>query len=174
MYKIPLLRIFLLSSSYRIKYKKAIGKNFFRKKYSYMSDVWGECEDDVVFKPNDLVTDGKYLYATDQASFSMYTYEIDLVMSEDTEQKMLDRNKSRVFIYDKDLQQVAVVVIETDKYLGYKDYFSLAILDGMVYLQTPQKLFACTVEEFVEGGTPPFREIYNNEVDIPSLKDSVQ
>ena len=114
------------------------------------------------------------MYATDQASFSMYTYEIDLVMSEDTEQKMLDRNKSRVFIYDKDLQQVAVVVIETDKYLGYKDYFSLAILDGMVYLQTPQKLFACTVEEFVEGGTPPFREIYNNEVDIPSLKDSVQ
>ena len=32
----------------------------------------------------------------------------------------------------------------------------------------------CTVEEFVEGGTPPFKEIYNNEVDIPSLKDSVQ
>jgi hypothetical protein len=44
----------------------------------------------------------------------------------------------------------------------------------MVYLQTPKKMFACTVEEFVEGGTPPFREIYNNEVDIPSLKDSVQ
>ena len=52
--------------------------------------------------------------------------------------------------------------------------FSLAILDGMVYLQTPKKMFACTVEEFVEGGTPPFKEIYNNEVDIPSLKDSVQ
>ena len=114
------------------------------------------------------------MYVTDGAYFSTYTCEIDCIMADDTEQQMLERNKSRVFVYDKDLQQVAVVVIETDKYLGYKDYFSLAILDGMVYLQTPKKLFACTVEEFAEGGTPPFREIYNNEVDIPSLKDSVQ
>ena len=149
-------------------------KNFFRKNFSYMSESWGECEADEKFEPDSLVTDGKYLYVTDGAYFSTYTCEIDCIMADDTEQQMLERNKSRIFVYDKDLQQVAVVVIETDKYLGYKDYFSLAILDGMVYLQTPKKLFACTVEEFVEGGTPPFKEIYNNEVDIPSLKDSVQ
>ena len=149
-------------------------KNFFRKKFSYISESWGECEADESFEPDSLVTDGKYLYVTDGAYFSTYTCEIDCIMADDTEQQMLERNKSRIFVYDKDLQQVAVVVIETDKYLGYKDYFSLAILDGMVYLQTPKKMFACTVEEFVEGGTPPFKEIYNNEVDIPSLKDSVQ
>lgn len=118
---------------------------------------------------DDLVTDGTYLYVGQRTDFHDTCVEAKIGYGGGLPD--VEYAKSYVYVYDKNLKQIAQVPIETEKYLGYSDYFSLAILDGTVYLQTPEKVFACSVEDFITAAEPPFCEVYSNEIDIPSVRN---
>lgn len=116
---------------------------------------------------SDMMTDGNYLYVGDKVKFRSWSIEIKALAPEGAN---LVENESFVYVYDKDLNEVAKVEILTERYLGYTEYFSLAILDGMVYLQTAPTVFACTLEAFLTEEIPPFEPVFDYEVDFPSRK----
>jgi len=43
------------------------------------------------------------------------------------------------------------------------EYFSLSILDGVVYVKTTSAVFTCTLDEFLKGGRPPFELLYTHQ-----------
>ena len=130
---------------------------------------WGDYESKQEYILSDMVTDGTYLYTTEEANFHNISLEAKkrFIGTPDIVEQM----KSYVRVYNANLQEIAKVEIVTEKYLGYTDFFSLAILDGTVYLQTPEKVFACSVEDFITAAEPPFCEVYSNEIDIPSVRN---
>ena len=109
----------------------------------------------------DMVTDGTYLYVGEGVSFHETSkgYLGTRVYSDGEEEKI----PSRVYVYDRDLNEVVSVEVNAEPYLGYTDSFSVAILDGMVYMQTAPTVFACTLEEFLKGGEPPFEPLYDHQ-----------
>lgn len=123
-----------------------------------------DVEEEESYTCKDMVTDGTYFYVGNGVSFHDMTKGNagKIVYSSGYEEKI----KSYVHIFDKDLNQVAKVEIATEPYLGCEDYFSVAILDGMVYLQTIPTVFVCSLEEFLKGGQPPFEPLYDHETDI--------
>lgn len=119
------------------------------------------------YECTDMVTDGTYLYAGDGVDFhTMQKGNFGYLTYDDGTQ---EEQKNYVHVYDKDLAEVARVEISTKTYLGDFEYFSLAILDGMVYMQTKSVVLACTLEEFLKGGQPPFEPVYEHQ-DIEYLK----
>lgn len=128
----------------------------------------GDYETQYSYTCNDMITDGTYLYVGEYLYF--HKMSLEPVMAYQGPEGHLEKMKSCVHVYDENLTEIAKVEIETEKYLGYTDYFSIAILDGMVYLQTPEKVFRCTLEDFLSG-EPPFEELYRHEVEIYSTRD---
>ena len=115
----------------------------------------------------DMVSDGTYLYVGDAVSFhgTGKGNQGSIVYSDGTEEKI----QSYVHVLDRDLNEVVKVEIGTEPYLGYEEYFSLAILDDMVYLQTKPAVFICPLEKFLKGGQPPFELLYDH-ADVEYLK----
>ena len=116
---------------------------------------------------DDMMTDGTYLYAGHGVYFRKTGKGSlgSIVYSDGTEEKI----KAYVHVYDRELNEVVKVELSTEPYLGYQEYFSVAILDGMVYLQTRPMVLACTLEEFLKGGQPPFEPLYEHE-DVEYMK----
>lgn len=105
-----------------------------------------------------MVTDGTYLYAGDGVDFhTMQKGNFGYLTYDDGTQ---EEQKNYVHVYDKDLAEVARVEISTKTYLGDFVRFSLAILDDTVYMQTQSMVLACTLEDFLKGGQPPFEPLY--------------
>ena len=136
------------------------------KVFTYMEKHWNpvlnvEMEAEENYTCTDMITDGTYLYAGHGVSFhgTLKGNLGTIVYSDGVEVKQ----PAYVHVYDKDLNEVVKVEVNAEPYLGYEDYFSVAILDGMVYLQTRPAVFACTLEEFLKGGQPPFELLYEHE-----------
>lgn len=134
--------------------------------FVYLEKHWNpflnaEVEAEENYTCTDMITDGTYLYAGHGVSFHGTSKGNlgSIVYSEGTEEKI----KSYVHVYDRELNEVVKVEVNAEPYLGYEDYFSVAILDGMVYLQTRPAVFSCTLEEFLKGGQPPFERLYEHE-----------
>ena len=109
----------------------------------------------------DMVTDGTYLYAGKGVSFHKMStgYLGTRVYADGVEQRI----PSYVHVYDRDLNEVVRVEVNAEPYSGNIERFSLAILEDMVYMQTASTVYACTLEEFLMGGQPPFQPLYNHE-----------
>lgn len=110
------------------------------------------------YECTDMVTDGTYLYAGDGVDFhTMQKGHFGYDTYSDGSQV---EQKNYVHVYDKDLAEVARVEISTKTYLDDFVRFSLAILDDTVYMQTQSMVLACTLEDFLKGGQPPFEPLY--------------
>jgi len=135
------------------------------KHWNPVLNVEMEAEED--YTCDDMMTDGTYLYAGHGVNFRKTGKGSlgSIVYSDGTEEKI----KAYVHVYDRELNEVVKVELSTEPYLGYQEYFSVAILDGMVYLQTRPMVLACTLEEFLKGGQPPFELLYEH-ADVEYLK----
>ena len=109
---------------------------------------------------SDMITDGTYLYVGEYAEFrESGAGLIGYTVGEDgSKEDMIPC----VHVYNRDLKEVATVEISTKELLGHYEYFSLAILDDIVYLKTTSTVFTCTLEEFLKGGRPPFERLYDH------------
>ncbi len=154
---------------YKISTKENIThENVFVSTEKYWNPFYNEeVESEEDFTCVDMMTDGIYLYAghgvyfrkTGKGNLGVISY------SDGTEVKI----KAYVHVYDRELNEVVKAELSTEPYLGYEEYFSVAILDGMVYLQTRPAVFSCTLEEFLQGGQPPFELLYEHE-DVEYMK----
>lgn len=112
----------------------------------------------------DMMTDGTYFYVGEGVYFrdTDTGYMGVFVDSDGVETPV----KSYVHVFDRELNEVAKVEIATEYYMEEEVSFSIAVLDGMVYLQTWEKVFRCTLENFLAGGIPPFEPVYDHEVEF--------
>ena len=154
---------------YQISNKGTIRHDgFFLDTYEYyLPPINANVTGSKAYTCTDMVTDGTYLYAGDGVDFhemkkgnigtAVYSYGVE------------EEIKSYIHVFDRDLTEVAKVEIGTKPYLGCEENFSVAIFDGMVYLQTTPTVFSCTLEEFLKGGQPPFEPVYHHQ-DVEYLK----
>lgn len=111
----------------------------------------------------DMMTDGTYFYVGEGVYFrDTDTGYMGVYVDSDGVETPV---KSYVHVFDRELNEVAKVEIATEYYMDDEVSFSIAILDGMVYLQTWQTVFQCTLEEFLANEVPPFTPVYDH-VDI--------
>ncbi|MBP3593729.1 MAG: hypothetical protein J6J44_04320 [Lachnospiraceae bacterium] len=110
-----------------------------------------------------LMTDGTYLYVGEGVTFQSFStgYLGVLVSHDGTETEV----PSYVHVFDRELNPVAKVEIATENYMEEAVSFSLAILDGTVYLKTYEAVFSCTLQEFLANEIPPFKRLYDH-IDI--------
>lgn len=108
----------------------------------------------------DIMTDGTYFYVGEGVSFRSFSngYLGVLVSYDGTETEV----PSYVHVFDRELNRVAKVEIATENYMEESVNFSLAILDGIVYLKTYEAVFECTLEEFLANEIPPFTKVYDH------------
>ena len=108
----------------------------------------------------DMMTDGTYLFVGEGVHFRRLDTGFlgTLVSGDGTETQV----PSYVHVYDRELNKVAKVEIATENYMEESVRFSLSMLDGMVYLKTDQRVFQCTLEEFLANDIPPFKPLYDH------------
>ena len=114
----------------------------------------------------DMMTDGTYFYVGEGVYFRKSgTGYLGVSIDMDGVETPI---KSYVHVFDQELNEVAKVEIATEHYMDGEVKFSIAILDGIVYLQTNYTVFSCTLEEFLAGEVPPFEPVYDVEMEILS------
>lgn len=143
-------------------------ENFFVDTKVLQSTV-GEYTVEEPYNVSDLMSDGTYLYVGQGVEFrersaGILGYHVYADMS------IVD-TLPYVRVLDRKLNEVVKVEISVKDLLGDYSYFSLAILDGMVYVKTAPTVFACRLEEFLKGGRPPFKPVYDHQ-DIEYLEYS--
>ena len=126
----------------------------------YQSTV-GEYSVQQPYNFSDMITDGTYLYVGDGLEFresgaGLLGYHVN-------ENGDYEDIVPCVHVYDRELKEVAKVEISTKELVGEYEYFSLAILDGMVYVKTTSTVFVCPLQEFLKGGQPTFEALYDHQ-----------
>lgn len=121
----------------------------------------GEYEVKNPYTVSDIMSDGTYLYVAENAEFRESSAGL-LGYMVDADGVYVEILPS-VRVFDRELNEVVKMEISVKELLGKYEYFSLAILDGMVYLKTAPTVFACTLEEFLKGGQPPFEPVYDHQ-----------
>lgn len=120
-----------------------------------------EWETEREYQCTDMMTDGTYFYAGDGVFFRrLSTGYLGFFVDANGEETPI---KSYVHVFDRELNEVAKVEIATEYYLDDEVTFSIAVLDDIVYLQTEQTIFSCTLEEFLAEEIPPFKPLYDIE-----------
>jgi len=121
------------------------------------------------YECEDMMTDGTYLYVAKNLTFRNWNVEWKrrLVGGVGYTEEHHD---SYVYVFDRELREVAKVKITTEDLLGYCEYFSFKILENKVYLQTSETVFWCPLEGFLKG-TPNFIPLFDVEIDGPTTKD---
>ena len=111
----------------------------------------------------DMMTDGTYLYIGEGVHFRRLDYGyLGMLVSDDGTETWVP---SYVHVYDRELNEVAKVKFDKTNYMEESEMYSLAILDGIVYLRTEQTVFQCTLEDFLANEVPPFKPLYDH-IDI--------
>jgi len=111
----------------------------------------------------DMMTDGTYLYIGEGVHFRRLDYGyLGMLVSDDGTETWVP---SYVHVYDLELNEVAKVKFDKTNYMEESEMYSLAILDGIVYLRTEQTVFQCTLEDFLANEVPPFKPLYDH-IDI--------
>lgn len=111
---------------------------------------------------SDMITDGTYLYAGNWVEFRESGKEyVGGYLELDDGSKV--EIPPCVYVYNRQLEQVARVEISTKDLLGEYEHFSLAILDDTVYVKTTSAVFTCTLDEFLKGGRPNFELLYTHQ-----------
>ncbi len=133
---------------YHAEDKKNVTHSYFYDKMDITTNSW------------DMMTDGTYLYIGEGVLFHSFGngYLGVLVSYDGTETEV----PSYVYVFDRELNQVAKIEIATENYMEESVNFSLAILDGIVYLKTYEAVFQCTLEEFLANEIPPFTKLYDH------------
>jgi len=109
---------------------------------------------------SDMITDGTYLYVGEFLEFRDSVDE--LVGSYVGEDGVKEYLLPTVYVFDRERNLVASVEIFIQDLNGL-EYFSLSILDGVVYVKTTSAVFTCTLDEFLKGGRPPFELLYTHQ-----------
>lgn len=109
----------------------------------------------------DMASDGTNFYVTMFIEFRDFTFAGTHTYTGSPEMKFIPK----IHVYNDKLEHVVSVAIDVEKLLGRSGNCSLAILDDVVYLQTAEKVFCCTKEDFLTG-EPTFKELYEINVDI--------
>ena len=108
----------------------------------------------------DMMTDGTYLFLGEGVHFRrLDTGFLGTLVSDDGTELDVP---SYVHVYDRELNKVATVEIATENYMEESVRFAISMLDGIVYLKTQQKVFRCTLEEFLANEIPPFQPLYDH------------
>ncbi len=109
---------------------------------------------------SDMITDGTYLYV---GEFLEFRDSVDvLVGSYVREDGVTSMILPSVYVFDRERNLVASVEIYIQD-LNAREYFSLSILDDVVYVKTTSAVFTCPLEEFLKGGRPTFERLYTHE-----------
>lgn len=109
----------------------------------------------------DLMSDGTYLYVGQDVEFRERSAGIlgyDVYADRTIVEKL-----PCVRVLDRELNEVVKVEISVKELLGEYSYFSLSILDGMVYVKTAPTVFACRLEEFLKSGQLSFEPVYDHQ-----------
>ncbi|MBQ7863668.1 MAG: hypothetical protein IJ353_04265 [Lachnospiraceae bacterium] len=109
---------------------------------------------------SDMITDGTYLYVGEFLEFR--DSGAALVGSYVREDGVTSMILPSVYVFDRERNLVASVEIFIQD-LNAREYFSLSILDGVVYVKTTSAVFTCPLEEFLKGGRPTFELLYTHE-----------
>ena len=133
---------------YHMDDKKNVTHSYFYNKMDITTTSWG------------MMTDGTYLYIGEGVLFrSLGSGFLGVYVSDDGTETPIP---SYVHVFDRELKPVAKVEIATENYMEESVNFSLAILDGIVYLKTYEAVFQCTLEEFLANEIPPFTKLYDH------------
>lgn len=116
----------------------------------------------------DMISDGKYLYLSENkaiSSFSPIPFRIGGIPDEEGRLKYVEIN-----VLDKEGEHVNSFAFNTEEILGYSDYFSFHFCGDIIYMQTPKMMYQCNREDFV-AGKPEFVEVYPIDIWMPSMRE---
>lgn len=143
-------------------------KNLFVEKETVEIEDGFSMEMEDRFVPDDLLTDGNYLfvgvgYCFDRDNIEAY---VEKVRNGESRFDLL----TALHVYDRELNEVAEVGLATSQLIGVKEYFQINFLDNEVYLRTPKKTYRCSMESLLSG-EPEFKELFSFDMKYWSPQD---
>lgn len=154
------------------EYHHSTGKTIEHQKVFVREETFETVEGNLItaesmYEVSDLETDGNYLFAGEDVRMHHVNVE---VLEKSVLVAGTFENSSILHVFDATLNEVTGVVMGTSQICGYRDWYTVNILDNEVYVRTPRSMYRCSMDSFLSG-EPEYEELFSFAIQYGSLQN---